>query len=66
MKGCDYQGYEFRASYLDSVCIKGYLHDADDCDNEGRIYLHPDEAHIPCPKCNKDEHTKWKEENNND
>ena len=50
---CDYQGYEFGAgSYPDSVCIKGYLYDADDCDEKGSIYLHEDEEHQKCPKCN--------------
>lgn len=49
--GCDYQGYEFGACYLDSVCIDGFLWDADsgepgcqlDCGGE-----------IPCPQCNHD------------
>ena len=29
---CDYQGHEFGASYLDSICIDGFLWDADACD----------------------------------
>ena len=64
---CDYQGYEFGAGvYPDSVCMKGYLHDADDCDDKGAIYLHPDEVHIPCPKCNKQEHEIWKKDKENE
>lgn len=46
---CDYQGYEFGAGYMDSVCIDGSLHDADNCDDDGGIYLN-DET-IPCPIC---------------
>ena len=34
--GCNYQGYEFGASYPDSVCIEGRLWDADYCDNDAR------------------------------
>ena len=61
---CDYQGYEFGAgSYPDSVCIEGFLYDADDCDSEGGIYLHEDEEHIPCPKCNKDKYDEYVAEN---
>lgn len=54
---CDYQGYDFGASYKDSVCVDGYLHDADDCDSEGNVYLNDEE--IPCPKCNQKERKKW-------
>lgn len=50
---CPYQGYEFGASYPDSVCIDGMLHDADHCDAEGNIY--ESLAYIPCPLCNRDE-----------
>lgn len=48
-EGCGYQGYEFGASYPDSICFGGLLYDADDCDDEGRYYI-PDEE-IPCPMC---------------
>ena len=52
-KMCDYQGYEFGAGlYPDSVCIDGFLYDADDCDDKGNIYLHKNEEKKPCPKCN--------------
>ena len=49
---CDYQGYEFGASYLDSVCIDGYLWGADSGDSES-LSMGGD---IPCPKCN---YNKW-------
>ncbi|MEK6281896.1 MAG: hypothetical protein AABN95_16200 [Acidobacteriota bacterium] len=49
--GCGYQGYEFGAgSYPDSICLDGQLFDAaDDCDDEGRLYVPLEE--IPCPMC---------------
>jgi len=46
---CNYQGYEFGASYPDSVCIDGKLYDADNCDDKGNLY-EPDED-VPCPMC---------------
>ncbi len=51
---CDYQGYEFGAPYLDSVCIDGYLWDADSgCPDPtgefGWLYDHGGE--LPCPCC---------------
>ena len=50
--GCDYQGYEFGAGhYPDSVCIDGRLHDADNCDSDGAIYLKDED--IPCPICRR-------------
>lgn len=54
---CDYQGYEFGAAYPDSVCIDGSLHDADNCDEDGGIYL-SDEC-IPCPICRPLEAIQW-------
>ena len=54
---CNYQGYEFGARYPDSVCIDGRLHDADDCDGEGNIYLQ--EEDIPCPMCRRAAAVKW-------
>jgi hypothetical protein len=47
--GCGYQGYEFGASYPDSICCGGRLYDADRCDNEGNLYEPTDD--IPCPMC---------------
>jgi hypothetical protein len=44
--GCGYQGYEFGARYLDSICTDGHLQDADsDTDS---LFFYGD---IPCPKC---------------
>ena len=62
---CSYQGYEFGAgAYPDSVCIDGRLHDADDCDNKGQIYLQ--EEDIPCPVCRPaDAVDYWTERNQN-
>lgn len=51
---CDYQGYEFGAPYLDSVCIDGFLWDADSCDEPGGPLYHGGE--MPCPKCS---HEAW-------
>lgn len=47
--GCDYEGYEFGAHYLDSVCIDGYLWDADKFE-DGHFY---GEGDLPCPQCNR-------------
>lgn len=55
--GCDYQGYEFGASYPDSVCVEGFLFDADHCDNDGNLY-EPDEE-TPCPICRRADAIKW-------
>jgi len=48
---CQYQGYEFGANYLDSVCIDGFLWDADSGygTEEGWNYTHGGD--IPCPLC---------------
>lgn len=46
---CDYQGYEFGAHYLDSVCCDGYLWDADAYE-DGMLTNGGD---MPCPKCNR-------------
>lgn len=48
---CDYQGYEFGAHYLDSVCIEGYLWDADSGNPGEPLECGGD---IPCPQCNHD------------
>ena len=53
MLGCDYQGHEFGAHYLDSVCIEGYLWDADSGDADGLT----NGGDLPCPQCNGRE---WK------
>lgn len=51
--GCDYQGYEFGGGYLDSVCIDGYLWDADSCDEPGGGLQHGGE--MACPQCNAEQ-----------
>jgi hypothetical protein len=43
----------FGAKYPDARCIEGYLHDLDNCDEEGNLYTMT-ESH-PCPFCNTDE-----------
>lgn len=55
MPGCDYQGYEFGASYPDSVCIDGYLWDADKYENGQYV----GEGEWPCPKCNRSAWRDW-------
>lgn len=53
---CEYQGYEFGSEdYPDSVCIKGFLFDADSFDGTGYTVPSSDEEPIACPKCN----TQW-------
>lgn len=47
---CQYSGRDFGASYPDSVCIGGFLWDADSCDEPGGPLLNGGE--IPCPECN--------------
>lgn len=53
-KGCRYTGHEFGASYPDSVCVRGYLWDADsgDADPGGDGWLFTRGGDIPCPRCN--------------
>lgn len=45
---CDYCGHEFGASYPDSVCIDGYLWDADSGDEDGLTMG----GEWACPRCN--------------
>jgi hypothetical protein len=57
-KNCNYQGNEFGSKdYPDSICINGFLYDADSWDGTGYTIPQPDEKKIPCPKCNKKEET---------
>ena len=49
---CDYQGHEFGATYPDSVCIDGFLWDADSGDACGDGWCYTNGGEIPCPKCN--------------
>lgn len=46
--GCSYAGHEFGASYPDSICIDGYLWDADS-DDDGDLTSGGD---LACPRCN--------------
>ncbi len=56
---CDYQGNEFGASYPDSVCIDGYLWDADSGDACGESWCYTNGGEIPCPKCNAEAYTEY-------
>ena len=61
-EGCGYQGYEFGASYPDSLCCGGKLYDADNCDGNGNLYEPSEE--IPCPMCREKEAIEyWAERN---
>jgi hypothetical protein len=55
---CGYQGHEFGAHYPDSVCIDGYLWDADsgDAADDGG-WLYTNGGDMPCPECN---HETWR------
>lgn len=57
--GCDYQGREFGAQYPDSVCIDGYLWDADSgvAGDDGWVYTNGGD--LPCPQCNHDEYREY-------
>ncbi len=59
--GCDYQGHEFGAVYPDSVCIDGYLWDADsgNADPSGDGWLYDKGGDIPCPKCNAEANAEY-------
>ncbi len=46
------EGYEFGASYPDSICIDGRLFDADKCHDGGS--LHEPTEYIPCPMCHEE------------
>lgn len=56
---CDYQGHEFGAQYPDSVCIDGYLWDADSGDASDDGWIYTSGGDIPCPKCNAEEHREY-------
>ena len=62
--GCGYQGYEYGAGrYPDSICVDGFLFDADHCDEHGNLY-EPDED-MPCPICDKKAAIRfWRERGN--
>jgi len=54
--GCGYQGYEFGASYPDSICTGARLLDADRGDSGGIDDIDED---IPCPICRPRAAVKW-------
>jgi hypothetical protein len=49
---CDYQGYEFGGGYLDSVCIDGFLWDADSGYQGPEYWIYTSGGDIGCPMCN--------------
>jgi hypothetical protein len=55
---CEYQGHDFGATYLDSVCIDGYLWDADSGEAAAEGWMYDSGGDIPCPECN---HIEWLE-----
>lgn len=58
---CDYQGFEFGATYVDSVCIEGYLWDADSgevCEDGWGCYYTVG-GEIPCPQCNTSKYNEY-------
>jgi hypothetical protein len=52
---CDFMGQDFGAAYPDSVCIDGYLWDADsgNADPNGEGWIYDSGGEIPCPSCNE-------------
>ena len=52
---CDFMGQDFGATYPDSVCIDGYLWDADsgNADPNGDGWLYDSGGEVPCPSCNE-------------
>ena len=58
--GCDYQGQEFGAhNYPDSVCVEGYLWDADSGEATDDGWMYDSGGDIPCPKCNREEYDEY-------
>lgn len=57
VESCGYQGYEFGASYPDSICVDGQLYDADNCDDEGNLYEPLED--VPCPMCREEDAIEW-------
>jgi len=58
---CNFMGQDFGAQYPDSVCIDGYLWDADsgDADPSGDGWLYTVGGEIPCPSCNTKEAARY-------
>lgn len=61
--GCGYQGYEFGASYPDSLCQGGKLYDADSGDGD---WLDEPMEDIPCPMCHPWQYIRHRAEFNRD
>jgi len=60
---CDFMGQDFGAQYPDSVCIDGFLWDADsgDAAPDGSGWIYTNGGDIPCPKCNEKAAAKYAE-----
>lgn len=61
---CNYQGHEFGGSYPDSVCIDGFLWDADSGHAVDEGWCYESGGDVPCPQCNADAHAKYLRDNN--
>jgi len=51
----------FGARYPDARCIEGYLHDMDNCDENGNVYIM--DENNPCPFCNTKEFMQEQKDN---
>lgn len=60
---CDFMGQDFGADYPDSICIEGYLWDADsgDADPGGEGWIYTAGGELPCPSCNEQEAARYAE-----
>ena len=59
---CDFMGQDFGACYPDSVCIEGYLWDADSGNAApGGGWNYTVGGELPCPKCNEKAAAKYAE-----
>lgn len=59
---CNYQGFEFGANYPDSVCVEGYLWDADSGYSQDDGWVYTSGGDIPCPGCNERTWLAWAKE----
>lgn len=53
--GCDFSGQDFGANYPDSICIEGYLWDADSGYSQDDGWVYTSGGDMPCPMCNEAE-----------
>jgi hypothetical protein len=58
-RSCGYEGSDFGANYPDSVCIDGYLWDADVCDGGGMLTGGPQ---MPCPQCQPNDYIRYNQD----